>query len=122
MKHEVDARSLALLYDIHESASCLREYTAGVSKAAFMGDRLLQDAVCMRLALIGELAGKLEKPVKGLPVKAMKGLRNRIIHDYGRVDLGVVWKIIDDEMEPLLDKFSVILPAEGFLTETMEPS
>ena len=102
MKDEIGARDRALLFDMLESLRFVKQYTHRQSREAFMVDRLVQDAVCLRLAVIGEVAGKLDKPVKGLPLRAMKGLRNRIAHDYGRVDLNIVWKIVDTELPPVL--------------------
>lgn len=106
MKAEDDARSLALLLDLEESVTAIHEYVTGVDKEQFLKDPILQDAVCLRLAVIGEVAGKIDKPPKGLPLKAMKGLRNRITHDYGRVDLEVIWKVVQTDLETVKELVS----------------
>lgn len=70
---------------------------------------MLQDAVCLRLAVMGELAGKLDSSIKGIPLKSMRGLRNRIAHDYGRVDLNIVWKIAHEEIDPIIERLENLL-------------
>jgi uncharacterized protein with HEPN domain len=57
------------------------------------------------LSQIGELAGKLDAafmqsfPV--IPWRQMRGLRNRIVHDYEGVNLLLVWEIIDADLPQL---------------------
>jgi uncharacterized protein with HEPN domain len=109
MKAEADPRDLAVFHDILESVRFIRKYTNGLGKEAFLDNTLVQDAVCLRLAVIGELAGKFDKPVKGLPLKSMKALRNRIAHEYGRVDLNIVWKVVQDELDPIAVKLEDLL-------------
>jgi uncharacterized protein with HEPN domain len=106
MKADEDARCLALLLDLRDSAVVIREYISGVDKEQFMKDPILQDAVCLRLAVIGEITGKIDKPPKGLPLKAMKGLRNRITHDYGRVDVEIIWKVVQTDLEMVIELVS----------------
>lgn len=109
MKRDLDPRAKALLFDLLESARSIHEYCRESSQQAFLENPMLQDAVCMRLAVIGEVACKLDTPVKGIPLKSMKGLRNRITHDYGRVDLSIVWKIAHEEIEPIIEKLENLL-------------
>lgn len=109
MKPEGDPRAKALLFDLLESARCIQNYCRGSNKQAFLENPMLQDAVCLRLAVMGELAGKLEPTIKGLPLKSMKGMRNRIAHDYGRVDLNIVWKITHEEIDPIVEKLEDLL-------------
>jgi uncharacterized protein with HEPN domain len=109
MKGELDLRSKAVLFDLLESGRIIQSYRKGIGKQAFLENTLLQDAVCMRLAVIGELAGKLDKSIKSLPLNSMKGLRNRIAHEYGRVDLNIVWKIVHEEVDPIVEKLEQLL-------------
>lgn len=103
MKAEDKGRHQALMLDLKDSAVAIREYMSGVDKEQFLANPILQDAVCLRLAVMGEIAGKVDKPLKGLPLKAMKGLRNRIAHDYGRVDLEIVWRVVQVDLETVIE-------------------
>lgn len=60
----------------------------------FKQDSLLQDAVVRRLEIIGEASGRVssETQVKHpqLPWQAMKGTRNRVIHEYDSIELDIL--------------------------------
>jgi hypothetical protein len=36
------------------------------------------------------------------PPKGIRGMRNRIAHDYGAVDFKIVWAVTQKEIEPLM--------------------
>ncbi|WP_309084856.1 HepT-like ribonuclease domain-containing protein [Chelativorans sp.] len=74
-------------------------HTEGLTEQQFLNDDLAADVVCWCLRCIGEAAGALYRsnatlrsfdPALDL-VKAY-GMRNRLAHDYGGIDLGVVWQ------------------------------
>ena len=74
------------------------DHTAGKSKADMESDELLVDSMLFRIIQISENYGKLSEPFKlshkEIPWLAMKGMRNRIVHDYGYVDLSVVYDTV----------------------------
>ena len=78
----------------------------GVGFDAFWQNNEKRDAVALRLSVLGESARKIdrdvEKTLPGIPFKNIRGLRNRIAHDYGAVDFGIVWDITQNEIEPLI--------------------
>ena len=57
---------------------------------------VLYDAVLMELLLIGEEANRISEVFclahKDIPWQKMIGLRNRITHDYFRIDPKIVWE------------------------------
>lgn len=65
------------------------------SEADFADDEVLQDSMCFRLIQISENARKLTDGFRArradVPWGDVYGLRNRIVHDYGTVDLRVVY-------------------------------
>lgn len=106
-----DARAqLACLHDMLESAGHIARYMDGVTFDAFWEDSEKRDAVAMRLSVIGEAArhitketeGKLAASGPGLPFKDIRGMRNRIAHDYGRVDYRVVWQVTQESIPSLV--------------------
>ena len=54
---------------------------------------------------IGELVGKLSEKLKNnysdVPWQKIKGLRNVIVHNYGNIDLKILWKILTKDVEDL---------------------
>lgn len=71
----------------------------------FMDDFLYQNAVCMCLLQIGELAGKLTQETREamphIPWRAIRGLRNVFAHDYGSIVLDPIWHTITVDVPDL---------------------
>ena len=38
------------------------------------------------------------------------GLRNRLIHGYDSVDMDILWQVLRDDLPPLIEAVSAILP------------
>ncbi|WP_288291348.1 DUF86 domain-containing protein [uncultured Varibaculum sp.] len=81
-------------------------HTEGYSQAEFEHNELLVDSTLFRLIQVSENSNKLAKNFKqqhpSIPWRAMKGLRNRIVHEYGNVDLSVVYVTVRDDIPELL--------------------
>lgn len=96
----------AYLYDMLEAATLIRGYMAGVGFDDFWHNSEKRDAVALRLSVLGESAHKIDKAVEkalpAIPFKNIRGLRNRIAHDYGAVDFKIVWEVTQKEIEPLI--------------------
>ena len=101
-KHRSDAH----LHDMLESARLIHGYMDGISFAEFWANQEKRDAVALRLSVLGEAAHKIdktfEKVLPGVPFKNIRGLRNRIAHDYGAVDFKIVWEVTQKEIVPLI--------------------
>jgi uncharacterized protein with HEPN domain len=67
-------------------------------RASFDEDRLLQRAAKNLVAEIGEAAKALPEEVTdripGVPWRAIKGMREKVVHDYPEVDLDVLWSTL----------------------------
>ena len=74
-------------------------------------NEILQDSMLFRMIQISENAKKLTEEYKmeyaGIPWKAIYGLRNRIVHDYGNVDLEVVYETLTNDIPELLEMISM---------------
>ena len=66
-----------------------------------------QDAVLRRFEIIGEAASRLGSETQALfpslPFRSMRGMRNIIAHDYGEVDLALVWKTATADRPTLIE-------------------
>ena len=73
-------------------------------------NEVLLDSMLFRMIQISENARKLTDEFKqkreNIPWNAMYGLRNRIVHDYGNVDLNVVYETLKNDIQDLLEIFS----------------
>ena len=76
------------------------EYTNGMSDADFYSNRLVIDAVIRNFEIIGEATKRvsieLRKANPEIPWVKMAGLRDKLIHDYIKVDLQLVWDVVID--------------------------
>ena len=84
-------RQAAYLLDILNSADAIGRYLRECDREGFLRDAKTQDAVFRRLMVIGEAAARLTEETCSrftqLPFRKMAGLRNRVVHDYGQMDL-----------------------------------
>jgi len=73
-------------------------------------NEVLLDSMLFRMIQLSENAKKLSNDYKlrhgEIPWNAMSGLRNRIVHDYGNVDLKVVYETLKNDIPDLLELFS----------------
>ena len=100
-------RQLGLLRDVLDSARLIRVYLADISQEGFFSDAEKQDAVLRRFEIIGEAASRLAPETQALfptlPFRSMRGMRNIIAHDYGAVDLELVWKTATADLPGLIE-------------------
>jgi uncharacterized protein with HEPN domain len=100
---EID--QLGRLRDIREACSLIEGYTAGVSSEDFFEDTEKQDAVIRRIEIIGEATAHLSEATRArlpaLPFRQMRGMRNIVAHDYGHVDVTLVWKAVTEKIPPI---------------------
>lgn len=88
------------------------KHTKGLSQTELENNELLVDSVMFRLIQIAENSDKLTDEFKAyygtISWRAMKGMRNRIVHDYGRVDLSVVYETVNKDLPELLGELKEI--------------
>lgn len=108
MSPEVGKDQQAYVRDIIDSAKQAVAYTHGLTFEQFWDDHKTRDAVAMRLHIIGESAKKLKAETAAqlqiLRVDDIRGMRNRIAHDYGRVNFRIVWKTVRENLPPLISE------------------
>jgi uncharacterized protein with HEPN domain len=96
----------AYLYDMLEAARLIHGYMANVTFDEFWRNSEKRDAVALRISVLGESANKIDKATEvalpSVPFKSIRGMRNRIAHDYGAVDFKIVWAVTQAEIEPLI--------------------
>jgi uncharacterized protein with HEPN domain len=87
------------------SISKILTYSSGKEYADFINNELIQDAIIRHIEIIGEASGKVSDETKMkysfIPWTDIKGMRNKLIHDYFGVDVDEVWKVIQKDI-PLL--------------------
>ncbi len=93
--------------------SFLIEHTRVLSREEFEANELLLDSVMFRLIQISESYDLLTDGFKtrhsGIPWRAMKGMKNRIVHGYGEGDLSVVYETVTEDLPFLHAQLSALL-------------
>lgn len=80
---------------IRKDLAFMENHMRNVNIEEFSANEVLLDSMMFRMIQISENAKKLTNEYKmkhgAIPWNALSGLRNRIVHDYGNVDLKVVY-------------------------------
>lgn len=102
-----------LLEDIQESAEKILGYTKDLTFEEFSIDNKTIDAVIRNFEIIGEASKLLPNEIKDkypeIDWHRIRGLRNRIVHDYFGVDLQIVWRITFDQIPVLISEIVKII-------------
>ena len=91
--------------DMIEAVEKAQGFTRGMNREQFGADDKTVFAVVRALEIVGEAATKLPKDVleshPSIPWREIRGIRNKLIHDYFGVDLDVVWKTVHEDLPVL---------------------
>ncbi len=72
-----------------------------------------QDAVIRKLEIIGEAVKQLSDETRQrrpeIPWKQIAGMRDRLTHAYFSVDLGLVWAVVDRDLDALATAVRALL-------------
>jgi uncharacterized protein with HEPN domain len=93
----MEADQLGRLRDILEAARLIASYLRDATEGDFLANSEKQDAVIRRIEIIGEATAHLtettRQAIPDLPFRKMRGMRNIVAHDYGNVDMKIVWEV-----------------------------
>jgi uncharacterized protein with HEPN domain len=91
--------------DVLEACERIRAYVADCDFDAFMADTRTSDAVLRNLEIVGEAVKKLPSELLAqaphVPWSDVAGFRDILAHAYFRVDLTLVWDILQHELPAL---------------------
>lgn len=107
--------NLAWLTDMLESIDKTLRYTKG-GREEFLDDEMRRDAVARNLEVLGEAAKRISAATRAanpeVPWRDIAGLRDKLIHDYGQVDIHKVWDVVEDRLPALRAQIRRILERE----------
>lgn len=96
-----------------EASARIATYIGDTGRTEFDADQMLQDAIIRQLQVIGEATRSLSPDLKQnhpeLPWSHIIGMRNRIIHEYFRVDLEIVWEVVQNDLDMIAEQITKIL-------------
>lgn len=77
----------------------------GVTRQVFNENIDITEIVCFNILQIGELAKRLNDDFilkyNEVPWKNIKGMRDKVAHEYGTIDLDQVWNAATNDIRPL---------------------
>jgi len=106
----------AYLWDIREAAQLIHTFTRGENRTSFEQNRMLQMALAKSLEIIGESSRKVAPETRDahpeIPWRKMVGLRNLLVHEYFRIDLDVIWDIVENDITLLIQHIEPLVPPD----------
>jgi len=102
-----------LLDDMLESANKIKRYTSSMTYGLFINEEKTVDAVVRNFEIIGEAANRIDPDFRTknpeIEWKRIRGFRNRIVHDYFGIDYEIVWEIIENNLDELIEWLEVLI-------------
>lgn len=106
-------RDDAYLLDMLVAARKAVTFTEELTYTQFMQSDLHQNAVLKVLEIVGEGASRVSEDAREtyseITWPQIVGLRNRIVHGYFEIDLEIVWKIVQEDLPPLIIQLELLV-------------
>ena len=107
-----ERKSSLVIQDILKCIAHIQLYTDNIEFNKFSSDYMITEACLYNIQVIGEAASKLPDDVKNnesqIPWNLIKGMRNRLIHEYFGTDLQLVWNVIKNELPAFKSELIII--------------
>ena|ERR1700761_4892826 len=101
-----------LLSDILESAGKILTYTQNITYNDFTANSMIIDAVIRNFEIIGEAANRLPDEIKEIHTEIdwykIRGMRNRIVHNYFGLDYYIIWSTKEDYLPELINQIQIL--------------
>lgn len=109
-------RERTYLVDMLVAARDVRALTGGLTREPLEESRLHQLALAKAIELIGEAARQVSERTRAahpeIPWPQIIRMRHRLVHDYGRIDLEVVWRVTQIYVPELIAQLEPLVPPE----------
>ena len=110
-------RDAASLVDILNAARKVVEYSTGLDESRFLASSRDQDAILRQLTIVGEAAKRVSEEFRTshpeIPWRRIAGFRDVVVHDYFKVDLEEVWRIVQSDVSDLILLIEPLVPPEN---------
>lgn len=115
-----DRKPSVIIKEILTCIDHIRTYTADLTFETFTQNFMAVEACLYNIQIIGEAVSHLPDRIKEketqIPWPLIKGMRNRLIHEYFGTDLSLVWDTIKHDLpsfKTALEKIETDLSKEG---------
>jgi uncharacterized protein with HEPN domain len=106
--------SLAHLHDIFQAARAIKGFVSGATFDDYARNELLRSAVERKFEIIGEALNRIKRDDPELLslIPAQRDIisfRNILVHAYDAIDDRIVWGVVEDHLDKLLQHVSGLL-------------
>ena len=112
----MNARDKVILSKITKYIQDVFAYTSGMDFQQFMADAKTTAATAFAIGQMGELANSISDELRmahaDIPWKGLRGMRNKIIHDYENVDFTMLWQTIIEDLPNLHEQLQRLLQSQ----------
>jgi uncharacterized protein with HEPN domain len=102
--------------DILDAIAKIRRYTEAMTIDTLMADERTVDAVMRNITIIGEVSNHVPAAIRNrypeVPWDEMRGIRNRLVHEYYEVDMDILWQTLRGNLPPLVPLLQEVLRRE----------
>jgi uncharacterized protein with HEPN domain len=109
----MSGKDKAVLLKIIAHAQEAIEYTHNMNFNEFSNDRKTVIATAFLLSQIGELSklisDELQNATPNISWQGMRGLRNRIVHDYDNINMTMFWEVLSEDLASLLQELKKLV-------------
>ena len=110
-------RDDAYLLDMLLAARDAVEFGGGITYSQFENSRLHQNAIVKAVEIVGEAASHVSSGMResqpDIPWGEIVGMRNRLVHAYFDVDIGLVWRTVHEDLPALIAQLERIVPPDS---------
>jgi len=93
------------------------ELAKGKTRADLANPRLLELGLVRLVEIVGEAAASIPRDQRAeypmIPWQDVVSMRNKLIHEYDRVDLDILWDTVTVELPDLIEALQTILSPEA---------
>ena len=95
-----------ILLDLIRACELIVQFCENLNWQAFSQDLKTQSSVLYQIVIIGEGVNRLSSDFiernPQVPIRQIRGMRNRVVHEYKEVDLEILWQAIQTSIPELL--------------------
>jgi len=96
----------AYVWDVRDACQDIVAFLAGMTREAYLADKLVRAAVERKLITVGEAMNRLSALDPDMAAELgdasqIVAFRNTLVHGYFRLDHGKVWTVLEEHLPPL---------------------
>ncbi len=109
--------SLAHLHDVLQSGRAIKGFISNRTFESYTSDELLRSAVERKFEIMGEAINRIKRDEPSLLSRIRNyrdiiSFRNILVHGYDTIDDRIVWGVIEEDLDDLVEDVEKLLQQE----------